>query len=482
MTSNTHLTIEALAHIVRGGGHPVLADTTAMTQSHDFAVDAVSTLPVYGRSTGVGANKSIELAESNSIDQDLRLLRSHAVGAGELVDDDTVRAALVIRANQLARGGAGISADVVTALDELLSDNARPAIHEVGSLGTGDLSQMAELALTLIGELPTQDGGTRTYWTPHGGDALPFISSSAFTVAKAARAVAEIDDYLDHSVRVAVASMRVTGANLEPFATAVQNARPEPGGHEAAARLLAAIGPRSWEAKRLQDSFGFRALTPVLAALLTARSRLAAAIEVEMNASPENPLVDVDSAWIYHNGNFHTQQLMMDLEAAGLALFGAAQLSFDRTMRLSEPEITGLDPFLSDSEPGSSGIMMVEYVTASALNELRIQAQPASLANVTVSRGTEDHAPFTAQAARQLLKGLEQARRILAVELLGAARGLDMIGTEDDSTASAPYLDYIAAAPLNHILADRPLTDDIAALERFVHTNLGALPLKDMNR
>lgn len=220
----------------------------------------------------------------------------------------------------------------------------------------------------------------------------------------------------------------------------------------------------------------------MLAALLTARSRLAAAIDVEMNASPENPLVDVDSAWIYHNGNFHTQQLMIELEAAGLALFGAAQLSFDRTMRLSEPEITGLDPFLSDSEPGSSGIMMVEYVTASALNELRIQAQPSSLANVTVSRGTEDHAPFTAQAARQLLKGLEQARRILAVELLGAARGLDMISTEDESTASVPYLDYIAAAPLNHISADRPLTDDIAALERFVHTNLGALPLKDMNR
>ncbi|WP_210603465.1 aromatic amino acid ammonia-lyase [Brevibacterium oceani] len=488
MSSHEHLTLTTLIRFAEEGGTLPFTDTTAMTAAHDFAVEAVDTVPIYGRSTGVGANKSVDLAESNSIDQDLRLLRSHAVGAGDLVDDETVRMAMAIRVNQLLQGGSGISADVVDALRTHLDEGHRPVIHEVGSLGTGDLSQMAELALTLTGEKPTADGTARALWTPHGGDALPFISSNAFTLATAARAVAEVDRFIDHCVRIAAASMKVAGANLEPFAAAVQTARPEPGQKEAATRILDAIGPSSWEARRLQDTFGFRAITPVLSTLLTARSRLAEAVETEMNASPENPLVDVDSAWIYHNGNFHTQQLMIELEATTLALFGVAQLSYDRTTRLSEPDITGLEPFLSDSTPGSSGIMMAEYVTASALNELRIQAQPASLSNVVVSRGSEDHAPFTAQAARQLLTGLEQARRVLAVELLGASRGVAMAeaerteisGTNAGPTASAPFLDYLALAPIDPTITDRSLSDDIAALERFVATDLKTLRSKDM--
>ncbi|WP_139909220.1 aromatic amino acid ammonia-lyase [Brevibacterium sediminis] len=482
MSLPDHLTLTALIRFARDGDTLTFADTTAMTAAHDFAIEAVDTVPIYGRSTGVGANKAVELDESNSSDQDLRLLRSHAVGAGDLVDDQTVRMAMAIRTNQLLRGGSGISVDVVAALRDLLDSGHRPIIREVGSLGTGDLSQMAELALTLIGEKPTADGTFRALWTPHGGDALPFISSNAFTLASAARAVAEVDRFVDHFVHIAAASMKVTGANLEPFAAAVQAARPEPGQKEAAARILEVIGTNSWEARRLQDTFGFRAITPVLSTLLTARSRLAEAVEVEMNASPENPLIDVDSAWIYHNGNFHSQQLMIELEATTLALFGAAQLSFDRTMRLSEPEVTGLESFLADSTPGSSGIMMAEYVSASALNELRIQAQPASLANVVVSRGMEDHAPFTAQAARQLRAGLEQARRVLSIELLGAARGVRMDEAERPDTGSIPSsqsLDYLALAPIGPMIADRPLTDDIAALERFVATDLETLRSKD---
>ncbi len=475
MPSNHHLTPDAVLRAARGQSPLFDVDTSAMSRSHDFVVDAVSDLPVYGRSTGVGANKSVDLHESNSIDQDLRLLRSHAVGAGDLVDDETVRIAMIIRLNQLLHGGSGISPDVVPAMRAFIESGARPRIHSVGSLGTGDLSQLAELALTLLGEAPTRDGETYAHWLPHGGDALPFLSGNAFTVAAALTASAEIDTYLDHVVLTSVASMRLVGAAAEPFAEAVQTARPQPGQHEAAAAIRAAIGERRWQPRRLQDSFGFRALTPVLATLLTARNRLVAAIEVEINSSVENPHIASASREVLHNGNFHTQQLMLDLEAAILALLGAAQLSAARTMRLSDPEITGLEPFLSDDTPGSSGAMMVEYITASALGSLRLHAQPASLSTTIVARGTEDHAPLTAHAAHHLLAGLTQARRILAVELLMAGRGLAL--TEPGSsrgpepaTASAPFLDYIDRAPLDPALADRPLTDDITRLEEFVAT------------
>lgn len=225
MPSNHHLTPDAVLRAARGQSPLFDVDTSAMSRSHDFVVDAVSDLPVYGRSTGVGANKSVDLHESNSIDQDLRLLRSHAVGAGDLVDDETVRIAMIIRLNQLLHGGSGISPDVVPAMRAFIESGARPRIHSVGSLGTGDLSQLAELALTLLGEAPTRDGETYAHWLPHGGDALPFLSGNAFTVAAALTASAEIDTYLDHVVLTSVASMRLVGAAAEPFAEAVQIGR-----------------------------------------------------------------------------------------------------------------------------------------------------------------------------------------------------------------------------------------------------------------
>ena len=473
------LTVGTLLRMARGEVPLFPIDCSAMSRAHSIANMAVATAPIYGRSTGVGANKSVELSEDNSLGQDLRLLRSHATGTGSLVDSFVVRTAIIIRLKQLLRGGSGVGPDAAKGLAALLERDSAPRVHEVGSLGIGDLSQMSELALTMLGERALVDGHCERLWKPSGGDGLSFISSNAFTVAAAVRVCVELESFIDHYCHVAATSFFVTGSNIEPLAAEVQESRPQPGQQEAAARIRDAIGGLCWQPRRQQDSFGFRAVVPVLSTLLNCRRRLVDAIEVEINSSPENPLISTESENVLHNGNFHTQQLMVEIEAAGLALFGAAQLSFNRTVKLSEPDITGLPPFLSDETPGSSGTMMVEYVGASALNQLRIHAQPASLTNIAVSRGTEDHAPFTAQAAQQVVAGIGEARRVLAAELLCASRAVAMNGTAESTAATPPFLDYVdRVSTRNTTFADRALSDDIAILEEFLTASFETLKLR----
>jgi histidine ammonia-lyase len=211
-------------------------------------------------------------------------------------------------------------------------------------------------------------------------------------------------------------------------------------------------------AARIQDPFGLRALPQVHGPLVDAVAAAERVVTGLVNAPSENPSLSPDYG-VAHHGGFHAAYLGQAMDAAGLALAQSAQLSLARLTMLDEPALTGQPAFLGDGTPGASGTMIVEYVAASALAELRQLAMPAGLQTVTLSRGVEEDASFASLAARQLLEATEHWQSVLACELVAAVRAVRLRGVAP-AGALAEILQ--ATALLDGHLADRDLTADIA--------------------
>ncbi|GAA2912245.1 aromatic amino acid ammonia-lyase [Streptosporangium fragile] len=439
-----HLTCEQVHRAAHGSG--VLLGPTDRAEAAWRAAGALGG-PVYGQTTGVGANKDVEIEDAG-----LDLLRSHAGGAGPAVGEHRARAALVVRLNQLLSGGSGVDPAVLPVLAAAVNRGFTPPIRTYGAIGTGDLTALATTALCLLGEVPWTPPAIPGPGTPAGDppprfalssrDALPFISSGAATLADAALACHRLGILLSAATAVAALSFRAVDASLEPLAPVVQRG---PGQSSVAAGLRGLVGPTS--PRRVQDPYGYRAFPQVHGAALDALDGAEQAVTLELNAPPENPLIAEGRAW--HNGNFHSARVALALDALRAALVQAAALSTARLATLADPAHTGLLPFLAE-RPGLSGVMILEYIAHSALAELRQFATPVTLSGAVLSLGTEDHASFTPQAARATLAATEPLEVVLACELVSAVRALRGRGLPCD-------------IPLDPATADRPLDADLDA-------------------
>ncbi|MEU4172904.1 aromatic amino acid ammonia-lyase [Streptomyces sp. NPDC026665] len=429
------------------------------------AEEAVACGRVYGHNTGVGANRTTAVPADSSDLHGLRLLRSHGGGIGPLVPAEQVRAMIAVRLNQLLAAGTAISIGVVDRLEQVLTSGHVPPVHVHGSVGTADLSALAELGLALAGDVPWQGGAgpapapmQLSHW-----DALPLMSSSALTIGRSALAAEELRELLDRLPMVAALSLAAVHGSTEPYAAEVHARRPHPGALHTAARMCALVGELPWEPPLIQDPYGFRCLPQIHGAALDATTALDRVLEVDLNAAYENPLLSLDSARYHHHGGFHQASLALALDQVRLALLGTAGLSAARLGVLVEPTFTGLPPFLATETDGSSGIMIIEYAAQSALADLRGAAQPSTLGHAVLSRGVEEHASFASHAVRRLQEATEAFRYVLACELTAAVRALRMRGVP---TFGAPELARFrrdAEAVLDSSTDDRKLTSDVHA-------------------
>jgi histidine ammonia-lyase len=418
---------------------------------------------IYGRTTGVGANRDLTVDEDASPEHGRRLLRSHAGGTGELLPARTVRAMLLIRLNQLAAGGSGAHPRLLTALADVLTTGAVPRIHRTGAIGTGDLTALAETALTLTGETPWATGGLAPV-TLDTSDALAFMSSNAATLAQAVLAALELDRLLRASHAVAALSYVVLGGSSEAYATPVHEARPHPGQVHCAAELRRLLGMTGLPkpGRRIQDPYGLRAFPQVQGPALDALAYLRQVLTVEINAATENPMVSLSARDVFHNAHFHTAYVAVALDLARATIHHVAELSAARLGDLVEPSFTGLPAFLAVGPPGSSGVMILEYVAHDALATLRQAALPVTLGTAVVSRGVEDHASFATQAARQAGEAALAYRQVLACELVAAVRALRMRPADLMDLPIRDAFDLVGTA-LDLEMADRPLSADLEA-------------------
>ncbi len=491
------LTPEQVVLLANGAARARIAPTAlARASASATAAERIAARqPVYGRTTGVGANRTQRVADGD-LGHGLRLLRSHAGGIGRQVSTKATRAMLTVRANQLLAGGAGLHPAIIEAIVQALNANALPVIHEYGGLGTADLTALAELGLTLVGEAPWSttaptDGVNGAPPSPvhiASGDALALMSSSALTIGRACLAWQQASRLVSAAHAVAVLSVFALDGSTEPFSQAVHDRRPHPSLMRSAAILRALLADQAIKAARIQDPYAVRCIPQVHGAVLEALGSAERILQVEVNVAAENPLVvasgsndgedaptnspatattngigirvrDENEA-VYHHGGFHQALLTQALDALNLALLSVGQLSLARLDLMFHPEFTGLRPFLADGEPASSGVMILENAAHDALSELRNAAMPAGLGHATLSRGVEDHTPFTSQSARQTIRAAEALQLVLSTELVGAMRTLRLRGRKPSAATPLAEL-YAIAEVLDPHTVDRPSTADV---------------------
>ena len=314
----------------------------AVGHAHEVAADLSTRFATYGRTTGVGANRVTSVAADDS-DYGMRLLRSHAVDAGDPLDARTVRAMLAVRLIQLCVPGAGLDPRILTGLETMLNDDALPELLQYASIGTGDLAPLAGTALTLIGERPATT--PLTPMQPWGADsALPFMSSSALTVGRGCLALDELSRLERASSMIYVLSFLALDGNPQALSSVAAQASAAPYVDTVANRLrslLATNGGPDRPPARIQDPYGLRVYPVAQASVVASLQSLAGQLERTLNTAQENPLFDIENDAVVHHGAFYQASLSLELDGTTLALALTAPITHSRIRMLNDPDTNG---------------------------------------------------------------------------------------------------------------------------------------------
>jgi histidine ammonia-lyase len=385
--------------------------------------------------------------------------------------------------NGLARGGSGARPELADALLALLEHEVHPVVPSIGSIGAADICLLSYVGLVLLGEGEAEVGGETLPGAEAlaavglsplelaAKDGLALISSNAVSTAFAALALAGGRETLELLHVAAALSMEGFRASHSPIDERVAAARPAPGQAASAARLRELLAGSTAGARRLQDPISLRCVSQTHGSLGAALDFLTAALEPELNGAGDNPLVLLDDREIVSTGNFFVPALSLACDTVALALAQVANLASARVARLLSSALTDLPQNLAP--PGSTGTGMAPLlkVTDALASEIAHGAAPVSLDARAGAEAVEDGSTGAPLAAGRLAGLLERLRLLAAVELLVAARTVELAGIETlgRGTGAAYAVVRGVAAPLE---GDRPLGADVervaGALERVL--------------
>lgn len=438
--------------------------------------------PVYGLNTGLGVNRNVRIAADELADFQRRILLSRSVNVGPPLAEDLVRAMMFVRVGGMARGGAGVQPAVADLLVAMLNAGVHPVVASYGSLSSGDLGPLAQMALPLIGQgeatygdlrLAGADALRRAGLSPVAlgpKDALALCNSNAATVGFGAGVVCDIDDFVELLDAGSALSLEGFRGHVGPLDARVQAARPHAGQVAAAAHLrtllegsdLAAPGA----ARGVQDPLSFRCVSQVHGALREAAGHARGALTLELNAMEDSPVVLVGDAEMLSTGNFHIPHVALAFDALGIALSQAATMVSHRVIKLMTPEFSGL-PALLTRTPGHSGFAPLQKTAAYLSAEVRRGANPASLDYVPVANGQEDHFPMAFAAVAKTAAMLPHLRYLASIELVVAAQAVDLRGGSRLGRGTrAAYEAVRALAP--RLDDDRAVAPDVEAVQAAV--------------
>ena len=432
-------------------GVPVRLDDHAVEQiaKSRAAVEALAhaETPHYGVSTGFGALATRHIAPELRAQLQRSLVRSHAAGSGAEVETEVVRALALLRLSTLATGRTGVRLETAQAYAGLLNAGLTPVVYEYGSLGcSGDLAPLAHVALAVMGEgqVRDRDGVLRD-----AGEALAehelrpvvlaekeglaLINGTDGMLGMLVLALADLDRLLRTADIAAAMSVEAQLGTDRVFADDLQALRPHPGQRDSAANLRALMADsaivashRGPDCNRVQDSYSLRCSPQVHGAVRDTRAHAATVAERELAAAIDNPVVLPDGR-VESNGNFHGAPVGYVLDFLAIAVADLASISERRTDRfLDVARSHGLNAFLADDPGVDSGHMIAQYTQAAIVSELKRLATPASVDSIPSSAMQEDHVSMGWSAARKLRRSIDGLQRVLAVEILTAARALDL--------------------------------------------------------
>lgn len=436
---------------------------------------AASGQQIYGLNTGLGANLGTQVSSDAGAFQ-RQLLDGRSGAVGEALPVETVRAAMFARIAMLAAGGSGLSPHVFVALVDALNAGVHPVMPSLGSIGAGDLVLMAAIGRVLAGEgeadyqgrrMPSAKALMMARLAPVSlapKDGLSLINASAVSTGSGALALIDALSAFAQQQQAGALTMEGIGANRTILDPRLHLARP------AACQQLAAKGLRELLARNdepapttLQDPLSIRCMPSIHGALIQAIDHARLAVEIELNAAADNPLVLGEDGLVLSTGNFHTASLALAFETLGLAIAQAAAACAARFIQLAGLGRNGLPKYLSPVGGASAGFVPLQKTVAAILAAIRHKANPVMLDFLAVSEGAEDHATQTPLAVSKCADMIALWRRLIAFELMAAAQAVDL----RDGLTLAPATGVIHAAVRTHVARlneDRPLGIDAEAL------------------
>jgi len=484
------LTLEELVEVCREYAFVELAEEAKLKilesrKVVDYFVDNEKV--VYGVTTGFGKFSDVSITKEESKLLQRNLIVTHAVGAGKPFETEIVRGIILLRINNLAKGFSGAKLETIQTMIDMLNKRVHPIIPEKGSLGaSGDLAPLSHMVLPMIGfgeaeyngeTLPGREAMKRAgipVIELTSKEGLALINGTQVMTSVGALALYDAINLAKAADIAAALSFEAQNGIINALDNRIHEVRPHKGQTDTAKILLQLLqGSRNTTKQgemRVQDAYSLRCIPQVHGASKDAISYTKEKVEIEMNSVTDNPIIFPETMEGISGGNFHGQPMALSFDFLGIALSELANISERRLERLVNPALSGLPAFLVKNGGLNSGFMIVQYSAASLVSENKILAHPASVDSIPSSANQEDHVSMGTIAARKARSIMENARRVIAMEIMCACQAIDLRGNKGLGKGTAPVYDAVRKL-IPMLKEDRPLYGDINKCESLIVNN-----------
>ena len=489
--NSSGLTMEQVVEVARNGAKIEISkealEKMAATRAHIESL-AASETPVYGISTGFGALANRHIAPEDRVQLQKSLIRSHAAGMGDPVEKEVVRALMLLRLKTLVSGRTGVRPELATTYADLINAQITPIVHEYGSLGcSGDLAPLSHCALVLMGEgravgpdgieKPVPELLAAAGIKPielREKEGLALINGTDGMLGMLVLALHDLNKLCDQADVVAAMSVEAQLGTDQVFRPELHEPlRPHPGQAKSAANMFAALAGSEVVAShrvgddRVQDAYSLRCAPQVAGAVRDTITHASLVATRELAATVDNPVV-LESGEVTSNGNFHGAPVGYVLDFLAIAATDLSSISERRTDRmLDRYRSNGLAPFLAGDAGVDSGLMIAQYTQAGLVSENKRLSVPASVDSIPSSAMQEDHVSMGWHAGRKLRKVVDNLRRVVAIELVTAARALEMRAPLKPAPITGALLTKLRKE-VPGVGPDRFLAPELEAAERLL--------------
>lgn len=492
-----HLTLAALYRFWKSGGSLALdggAWAAVEAAAETVAKIVASGKTAYGINTGFGILAKQRIDKDQTAELQRRLVLSHCAGVGDPLAASTVRLVMLLKIASLSRGASGVRPLVIERLIALLNADALPVIPGQGSVGaSGDLAPLAALSAALIGEGEIDLKGVRMEanaalqklglepLTLAAKEGLALLNGTQVSTALALVGLFRAEEIAAAALVAGAMSVDAAMGSDTPFDPRIHLLRGHPGqiaAAEVTRRLLTGSIIRQSHLEgdeRVQDPYCLRCQPQVMGAVLDILGQAAGTLQREANGVSDNPLIFADTGEVLSGGNFHAEPVAFAADTIALALAETGSMSERRITLLTDPNLSLLPAFLVANPGLNSGFMIAQVTAAALVSENKLLSHPASVDSIPTSANQEDHVSMATHGARRLGPMADNASRVVAIELLAAAQGIDM----RQPLATSPALKAVVAEGRKRVTfmkEDRLFTPDIEAFHHWVGEG-GFLPL-----
>ncbi|WP_286311061.1 histidine ammonia-lyase [Romboutsia ilealis] len=491
--NGNNLTIEDVVNVCRNNYEVIITEEAIINvkKSRELVDKLVDEGKIsYGITTGFGRFSDVAISREDSKLLQENLIISHSCGVGNPLSEDTVRAIMLLRVNNLAKGYSGIRLETLQTLVDMINKGVHPIIPEKGSLGaSGDLAPLSHMVLTMIGEgeaiykgerMPSkwamEKSGISIMDSLSSKEGLALINGTQVMTAIGLLATYDAMNLLKTADIAYCLTMEALNGITCAMDERVHKIRPHQGQINTAKNILDILKGSKMTSKqgeiRVQDAYSLRCTPQIHGASKDAIEYVMNKINIEINSVTDNPIIFANEEEIISGGNFHGQPIALSFDFLGIALSEIANISERRLEKLVNPALNhGLPAFLVNHGGLNSGFMIVQYSAASLVSENKVLAHPASVDSIPSSANQEDHVSMGTIAARKARDIMENARKVIAMEILSATQAIDLRGKKSLGIGTeAAY--SVVREHTSFVEKDKIMYKDINTIEDVIKKNL----------